>query len=79
LHAGPVDEQQLAAFGGPVKLLQHFCHAASVEAQRTLLVPLLQVLMPADASDAGQLAVLQALCSSPNCLAALQVCRQCAV
>lgn len=43
LHAGPVDEQQLAAFGGHAKLLQHFCHASSVEAQRTLLVPLLQV------------------------------------
>lgn len=29
--------------------------------------------MPDDAPDASQLAVLQALCSSPNCLAALQV------
>lgn len=72
LHAGPVDEQQLAAFGGPAKLLQHFCHAGSVEAQRTLLVPLLQVLMPHDAPDTAQLAVLQALCARPSCLAALQ-------
>jgi hypothetical protein len=68
-----VDGQQLVAFGGPRKLLQHFCHAASVESQRTLLVPLLQELMPADAADLSQLAVLQALCCSPNCLAALQV------
>jgi len=72
LHAGPVDMQQLAAFGGPAKLLQHFCHAGSVEAQRTLLVPLLQVLMPQDAPDTAQLAVLQALCAQPSCLAALQ-------
>lgn len=73
LHAGPVDEQQLAAFGGPAKLLQHFCHAGSIEAQRTLLVPLLQVFMPQDESDTAQLAVLQALCARPSCLAALQV------
>jgi hypothetical protein len=72
LHAGPVDEQQLAAFGGPAKLLQHLCHAGSVEAQRTLLVPLLQVLMPPDAPDTAQLAILQALCARPSCLAALQ-------
>jgi hypothetical protein len=72
LHAGPVDEQQLASFGGPAKLLQHFCQAASVEAQRTLLVPLLQVLMPHDAPDAAQLAILQALCARPSCLAVLQ-------
>jgi hypothetical protein len=72
LHAGPVDEQQLAGFGGPAKLLQHFCHAASVEAQRTLLVPLLQVLMPQDAPDTAQLAILQALCARPSCLAVLQ-------
>lgn len=72
LHAGPVDEQQLAAFGGPAKLLQHFCHASSVEAQRTLLVPLLQVLMPQDAPATAQLAILQALCARPSCLAALQ-------
>lgn len=43
LHAGPVDEQQLAAFGGAGQLLRHFCQAGSIEAQRTLLVPLLQV------------------------------------
>jgi hypothetical protein len=67
-----VDEQQLAAFGGPTKLLQHFCHAGSVEAQRTLLVPLLQVLMPPDVPDTAQLAVLQVLCARPSCLAALQ-------
>jgi hypothetical protein len=72
LHAGPVDEQQLAAFGGAPALLRHFCAAASVEAQRTLLVPLLQVLMPHDAPDTGQLALLQVLCASPDCLAALQ-------
>lgn len=72
LHAGPVDEQQLAAFGGPAKLLQHLCQAGSVEAQRTLLVPLLQVLMPPDVPDTTQLAILQALCARPSCLAALQ-------
>lgn len=72
LHAGPVDEQQLAAFGGPAKLLQHFSQAGSVEAQRTLLVPLLQVLMPPDVPDTTQLAILQALCARPSCLAALQ-------
>jgi hypothetical protein len=118
LHGGPMDRQQLAALGGPQKLLQHFCHAASTEAQRTLMVPLLQVkhnysrlqalsdylrlylecycwlflplpvpvllliqpcymlclqvLMPHDVADAAQLAILQVLCSSPNCLAALQ-------
>eukprot|EP00775_Hariotina_reticulata_P012214 gene12214-12352_t len=72
LHGGPVDKQQLAALGGPQKLLQHFCHAASTGAQRTLMVPLLQVLMPHDIADAAQLAILQVLCSSPNCLAALQ-------
>lgn len=33
----------------------------------------IKALMPDDAPDASQLAVLQALCSSPNCLAALQV------
>jgi hypothetical protein len=43
-----------------------------VEAQRTLLVPLLQVLMPADVPDTAQLAVLQVLCARPSCLAALQ-------
>lgn len=72
LHAGPVDEQQLTAFGGPAKLLQHLCQAGSVEAQRTLLVPLLQVLMPPDVPDKAQLAILQALCARPSCLAALQ-------
>ncbi|WIA40351.1 hypothetical protein OEZ86_013716 [Tetradesmus obliquus] len=34
--------------------------------------PCEEVLMPGDASDASQLAVLQALCSGANCLAALQ-------
>lgn len=43
LHAGPVDEDQLAAFGGPQQLAKHFCYASSIDAQRTLLVPLLQV------------------------------------
>lgn len=43
LHAGPVDTDQLAAFGGAAQLLKQFCYAGSVEAQRTLLVPLLQV------------------------------------
>jgi hypothetical protein len=55
LHAGPVDEQQLAAFGGSAKLLQHFCHASSVEAQRTLLVPLLQVCSQLGSNCVGSL------------------------
>lgn len=53
LHGGPVDRQQLAALGGPQKLLQHFCHAASTGAQRTLMVPLLQVKHVADAPNAN--------------------------
>jgi hypothetical protein len=37
-----------------------------------VFIALLQVLMPPDAPDTAQLAVLQALCARPACLAALQ-------
>jgi hypothetical protein len=72
LHGGPVDRGQLTAFGGPEKLLEHFCASASPEAQRGLLVPLLQVLSPPDVTDAAQLELLQLLCGTPSCLAALR-------
>jgi hypothetical protein len=70
--AGALDEAQLAAFGGAPRLLRHFCHASSVQAQRALLVPLLQCVTPAGADTAPRLELLRVLCASPDCLAALQ-------
>jgi hypothetical protein len=43
---GGVDARLLAALGGAEELLHHFCHAASPEAQRCLLLPLLEQCMP---------------------------------
>jgi hypothetical protein len=43
---GSIDPERLAGFGGSEEVLHHFCRAASPEAQRCLLLPLLAECMP---------------------------------
>lgn len=43
---GGVDAGRLAEFGGEAELLHHFCRASSPEAQRCMLLPLLELCIP---------------------------------
>ncbi|KAI8463686.1 MAG: hypothetical protein J3K34DRAFT_494699 [Monoraphidium minutum] len=63
---------RLAEFGGAGELMHHFCAAASPEAQRCLLLPLLEHCMRPGTSPAAAARTAAALAGSPARLRALQ-------
>ncbi|GBF94699.1 hypothetical protein Rsub_07435 [Raphidocelis subcapitata] len=67
-----VDARLLEAFGGAEELLHHFCHAASPEAQRCLLLPLLERCMPPGTAPSAAARAALGLGGSPARLSALQ-------